>query len=1370
MKPHYNHVLFSNYYLDELLPREDEFKASQSAAQKVFNNIKGLWSSVKQGIASLNEDQLRKHFLDRVFEMLGWAVDVEPPIPSGGWSKHPDYGLFPDKNKLQIAQKAPKEEYFKQALCIGEAKRWGRPLDKKLKAEKDPFEMQNPSLQISRYLWLTEVKWGILTDGKYWRLYERETSKRLDIYYEVDLEELLENGSAEDFRYFYLFFAKESFPAFIEKVFKESVDYAQAVGKELKENVYEALRVLAEGFLRAPENNLKEEHLKEIHDNSLILLYRLLFILYAEYRGLLPLGENKFYSESYSLNALKKEIAGKLDKNEPLAMSTFGYWNRLKELFEVINKGNAELAVPPYNGGLFDPERHPFLERYRMGDSYIARAINLVSRTQDKAYIDYSSLEIRHLGSIYEGLLEYKLKMAEDDLVSIKEKGKEVFVSLAEAQGQKKKINQGDMVRRGEVYLVTDKGERKATGSYYTPDYIVRYIVENTLGPLIEEKRKKIADRLREIKERIKKTRGYNRKFYEKELHRVEGSLLDEVFSIKVLDPAMGSGHFLVEATDFLARELLRILSGEPLEDTTEQITIKDPSEYYGPKESEEHAEEDIRWARREVVERCIFGVDLNPLAVELAKLSLWLYTVAKNRPLNFLDHHLRCGNSLIGARIEDLASLPEIKKKKAKAGPVQLGLFESIFREKVNILLGSFAQIEMLPSDTVEQIREKEKFYRDFRKIVSRFQDVADVWTSVYFGNEEVFNWYSKLDKNLRGSDQEWAKLEEEPWFKQAKAIAEEKCFFHWELEFPEVFFEGQQKKDNPGFDVVIGNPPYDVISEKEQKKEISEDKLFFSKIPRYMVGIGSKLNFYRLFITLSLDLMRREGRHGFIVPMALLADKQANLLRKFILKKNRIKIIEAFPQKDDPTDRVFEEAKLSTCVYVMKKTLPDVFSVRVHQGKDILETSPILNIEPRQIEEFDKENLSIPCFPGITTMDFQLALKLIKISKGSTLGDFAPSQQGEVNLTTHTKFFTGESKGQIVLRGAHVDRYKFQEEPKQGNPVYLDVQKFLTSHGKDTKAYDHRYIRIGYQRGAAIDNWRRIIATTIEAGNFCSDTVNYIVNPKQFNIYTVLALLNSSVWEWRFRLTSTNNHVNAYEIDSMPIRHIAFVTPKAERERLVEEFKGLYYDLMKDISGEKELDLVNGGNLLKFIEELLQKKHQPEAELVKKHNADPLNKDWQIPEGALWEQSDVVHDILAFLAEQMIELNKEKQKEIKGFLEWLEHQLQIKPGKTGKTGLEALTGKSQLKNYLGDYQKGEPHLVFDEFWQVLEKNKAKIGANLSSRKLWDTIKREYQNSLAKLLPLKEKLRLTDHLIDQIVYRLYGLTEEEIRIVEQGR
>ena len=443
MRPHRNRGLFSNYYLDEQLPKEEEFKIPISEVKGVFEKVKGIWD--RSRFEAINEDQLRKHFLDKVLDYLGWVVDVNAPVPTGEWSKRPDYALFLNNESLKTAQKGKKDEYFKKVTCIAEAKRLGRPLDKKLKTEADPFEVQNPSLQISRYLWLTGVKWGILTDGKYWRLYERETSKRLDIFYEVDLEDLIESGSPEDFRYFYLLFRKDAFPEFIEKVYKGSVDYAEKVGEELKENIYQALKILAQGFLKTSGNNLLEKNLKEIHDNSLILLYRLLFILYAEHRDLLPLGVNKLYTESYSLDAFKKEIANRLDKNEPIAASTFGYWNKLKELFEIINIGNKELGVPPYNGGLFDPEKHDFLEKHRVGDLYVAKAIDLLSRSRDKAYIDYGSLEIRHLGSIYEGLLEYKLKIADKDLIPIKDKGKEVFILLKKL---KSKIRQLKKTRK----------------------------------------------------------------------------------------------------------------------------------------------------------------------------------------------------------------------------------------------------------------------------------------------------------------------------------------------------------------------------------------------------------------------------------------------------------------------------------------------------------------------------------------------------------------------------------------------------------------------------------------------------------------------------------------------------------------------------------------------------------------------------------------------------------------------------------------------------------------------------------------------------------------------------------------------------------
>jgi len=188
---------------------------------------------------------------------------------------------------------------------------------------------------------------------------------------------------------------------------------------------------------------------------------------------------------------------------------------------------------------------------------------------------------------------------------------------------------------------------------------------------------------------------------------------------------------------------------------------------------------------------------------------------------------------------------------------------------------------------------------------------------------------------------------------------------------------------------------------------------------------------------------------------------------------------------------------------------------------------------------------------------------------------------------------------------------------------------------------------------------------------------------------------------------------------------------------------------------------------SLLRFIDERLEKHHRPDPELVNAHNADPKNNDWQIDPDAPFDQADVVHDLLAFLAERMIALNKQRQKKMKAFLAWLEAELEIAPDAKGHEGIEALTGKTKLKNYLGDYQKGEEALSFDEIWSILRKTKNRIKRNLSPSFMQE-VKRAYEESLSALLPIKERLCFTDGLIDQIVYRLYDLTEEEIAIVEK--
>ena len=199
---------------------------------------------------------------------------------------------------------------------------------------------------------------------------------------------------------------------------------------------------------------------------------------------------------------------------------------------------------------------------------------------------------------------------------------------------------------------------------------------------------------------------------------------------------------------------------------------------------------------------------------------------------------------------------------------------------------------------------------------------------------------------------------------------------------------------------------------------------------------------------------------------------------------------------------------------------------------------------------------------------------------------------------------------------------------------------------------------------------------------------------------------------------------------------------TPKEEREKLVKGGKKLY---------EKYLENGNWDSLLFFVDQRLKRQHSPDPDLVKKHNADPLIREFQIKEDELVEQSDVVHDLLAFLAEKMIDYDKGKNKETKSFLGWLEREVGTK--------VEDLTGKTTIKKY--------HETTVDNLISILKKNQKKLDIDPSRRDFQDKLSTEFDRSIQKLTPLKHKIEMTDCLIDQIVYKLYGLTEKEIKTVE---
>jgi Alw26I/Eco31I/Esp3I family type II restriction m6 adenine DNA methyltransferase len=1075
---------------------------------------------------------------------------------------------------------------------------------------------------------------------------------------------------------------------------------------------------LATGFLedygREISQPVDEEVLKKTYRGTLALLYRLLFLLYAEARDLLPHRDRLGYGV-HSITRLKRDVAARLDEGERFSDKSYVIWERLESIFRIVDEGSKELNVPPYNGGLFkDAGSHELLGTHRVSDRHLAPALDELSRQEvengERRFVDYGFIGVRELGSVYEGLLEFSLRIAERGLVVVKEKGKEVYVP----KGSQKKKKVLGSVKKGEPYLVNDKKERKATGAYYTPRYIVDYIVETTLGPLVAERCEALKERLGEI-ERLRddlQRAGNNDEYVSREVRKMEA--LRTLLDVKVLDPAMGSGHFLVAAVDYLTDEFSRIIAELDAEPVVQELAdlraeIRESLEAYGASASDEQLS-DANLLKRMVLKRCIYGVDLNEMAVELAKLSLWLDAFTVGVPLSFLHHHLKHGNSLIGS------SVREVRREVETSGSLLGNQFTATLIQGTELM----QHVGEIPDATEGEVRESIDAYAKADKVLTPHKRMLDIWTSQHFGNRQAERFLSitsstgAVDQLTKGIYKHFAGAERKI-IDAAKNLSEAKRFFHWELEFPEVFFEGARERENPGFDAVVGNPPYDVLAQKEVGGDTEAEVLYFRSEKSYEPALGGKLNYYKLFVVAFSQYVRREGRCGLIIPLSIVGDKSALQLRKYLISKTQIETIECFPQKDNAKDRVFEDAKLSACIVLWRREAPnEKFTIRTHPGKGIEATSRSSRASYEDVQLFDPEQLNIP---NLNQQELNLALSLAKNKETVPFRSYADVIQGEINLTGDAKYiFTkpGENK---IIRGAQVVRYRVSDTLSQGEPLFLDKDNFLKTEKPTSKAFAFQHRRIVFQRNTGVDDARRLHAALLSPGHFAADSLNFLSkNLSEIATYFLLAILNSSISEWRFRISSTNNHVNAYEIERIPTPQITAVTGHHQRELAVR-------GVIKDYQDREYTAMI------KWVERELQWSSETNTSKA--------------------GRNDTVHDLLAYLAEQVTVMYKERAEIEATWREWVEATL---PPNHNLTKIFLAQDWVTLGLELG--------------WEGVKAEFQARNAIPSGKTLQD-LRRETEEALADLGPLYERIRKTDELIDQIVYRLYGLSEDEIAVVE---
>src|SRR5579884_82168 len=969
-------------------------------------------------------------------------------------------------------------------------------------------------------------------------------------------------------------------------------------------------------------------------------------------------------------------------------------------------------------------------------------------KRHDLAFIDYKSLGVRQLGSIYEGLLEFKLRVAPEVMVVVKGKKTEEIVPYAEAQQKKLPIlkeGRGKDARdktlpKGSVYLENDRRERKASGSYYTPDYIVKYIVEHTVGPVLAEKLESLRPLFREAEKTLKvekdKVRALNRKDIsaENETYKKFRETLNEAFfDLKVLDPAMGWNpiiHGLAQTRSEIQQEMER-----------QGVTI-DMSKLT-----------DLNLLKRRVLKSCIYGVDLNPMAVELAKVSLWLDCFTLGAPLSFLDHHMKCGNSLIGGNVQE----------------VEDALSHDLFGHQFAGLLSAtqlMRKVGELSDVTAEEVAASRQAYKGAYDALAPFKRLLDVWISEYFGNKKARITTSVYAGAIVAGNYSKANAEDRQAIETALELAKTKRFFHWELEFPEVFFDETKRRENGGFDAVVGNPPY------VRQEGLGDDKVAFKTMYEVFNSIA---DLYTYFIERGNVMLRPGGRFGMITANKFMRANYGAALRSFLTNKIRLEKLIDFG--DLP---VFGDATTYPIIILSsnnpRHTNPIEYALLKTLNFKSLPLAILSKIRKMPETAFSDSNWSLVATSEQSILD---KLKAISISLGEYVNGTIRrgvltgfNEAFVIDRETRDKLIAEDRKSAEIIKpfvvGEDVKRYNIDFEERyliftrRGIDItrYRAIKQYLLQYktqlepkptswndrkqgewlGRKPGPYKWYEIQDNIAYHAEFEKSKIIYPNICMQPEFAYDSDRYYSNQKTFIIpmadMYLLAVLNCTVMNFIFEVTLPKLRGGFFEpsyvfMKDVPIRRINFTLSSEQRAYYLEKARNLYATC---------LDKNDQACVLGFVDHHLAQ--QP-------------------------EQSDVVHDLLAFLAGEMIRLNKEKRALQKQFLDWLVTTLHILPDREGRKGIEVLTGKGKITDYPGDYQKGEPYLEFADLYDILLKNKGKLGVSLSDTGLVERLRREYEGSLERVLPLKERLARTDALIDAVVYRLYGLGEEEIGVVE---
>ena len=930
--PPFQGSLFAHDFLQASVTRLDDWRDIDAAALETA--VRDMFARFPVA-GSPNESQTEDDLIWPVLAHLGWTASLrQQNLSAAGRQDVPDGLLFQDDPAKDRANGCTEEwRRYAFGLAVVESKRWRRPLDRRSDRRGEDTA---PSTQMLRYLRRVDdlttgaLRWGILTNGARWRLYYQGARSVSEQFFELDLaanldlpghnEGLFALTDAERHHWlkvFVLVFRREAFVAgpsdprtFHQRAIEDGRFYEERVAANLSERVFGQI---FPGLARAIAAAAPEAPLPDVREAALILLYRLLFILYAEDRDLLPVRDTRY--DDYGLREnVRGDIGRRKDREDVFSTSAARYWSAFDDLCRAIAHGDASIGLPAYNGGLFDQARTPLLGQIRLDDAVMATVIDALSfeQTPDgRRYINYRDLGVQQLGSIYERLLEH------------------------------------DLVReRDEITIRLNRLARKGSGSYYTSDDLVALIIKETIEPLVRSRIDAFMARHAALATSpLSEGRRMDRL---KPLDPAE-RLLD----LKVCDPAMGSGHFLVNLVDYLADRVITAMAEaeaavdgyvSPLIARIDNIrtTIMAKAEALGWTIDEDQLD-DRHIVRRMVLKRCVYGVDKNPMAVELAKVALWLHTFTVGAPLSFLDHHLRYGDSLFGSWVRtgietatkqggSLFLAEPITRATRAAAPMQIleGLTDAEIAE-AHRSAEVFAEIEAMTTPL-----------NTFLSLVQAFE-----WLNIRDGKAALFNYFSGTFGDpieiAAGTIEVVQEAKDGERFAdllgQARRVAAEERFLNWQVAFPGVWSAWERAGLHGGFDAVIGNPPWDrmklqqvewfaarrraiaMATRAADRKRMIDDletagdplaREFADASARAQTAVhtarasgeypllsGGDVNLYSLFVERAMTLVKPDGMVGLLTPSGIASDKTASAFFKGVATEGRLRALYDFENK---------------------------------------------------------------------------------------------------------------------------------------------------------------------------------------------------------------------------------------------------------------------------------------------------------------------------------------------------------------------------------------------------------------------------------------------------------------------------------------